>query len=175
EQFAGLGPGSVRIIYNGVPDQTLTEVARPSLGPVVGSVGRLDSQKGYDVLIDALRTLPDVTALLVGGGSERDSLERRAADVGVRDRLCITGWQEEARNYLTAMDVFALPSRYEGFPLSVVEAMLAELPVVASAVGSIPEAVVDGETGLLVPPEEPAALGEAIARLIADPDRRKTM
>jgi len=175
ERFAGLPPGSVGTIYNGVPDRPLSSMPRPSQGPVIGSLARLDRQKGFDILVEALPALPGATALLVGDGEEREPLLRQAVSLGVDDRLEVTGWQENARDYLTALDVFVLPSRFEGFPLSIPEAMLADLPVVASDVGSVAEAVVDGETGLLVAPEDPAALAGAVRSLLADPGRRKEM
>jgi len=175
ERLAGLPPGSVRTIHHGVPDLPRNPVARPSSGFVLGSVGRLDRQKGLDVLVDALPSIPDAFALLVGDGPERDDLLRRATAAGVADRLRVTGWRQDARDFLTALDLFVLPSRFEGFPQAVVEAMLAELPVVASDVGSVSEAVVHGETGLLVPPNDARALAEAVRRLQDDPDLRRKM
>jgi glycosyltransferase involved in cell wall biosynthesis len=175
ERFAGLSPGSVRTIHHGVPDLPRHPVARPSPGFVLGSVGRLDRQKGLDLVVDALPSIPDAFALLVGDGPERDVLLRRAAAAGVAGRLRITGWRQDARDFLTALDVFVLPSRFEGFPQAVVEAMLAERPVVASDVGSVSEAVVHGETGLLVPPNDARALAEAVRRLQDDPELRRKM
>jgi glycosyltransferase involved in cell wall biosynthesis len=80
----------------------------------------------------------------------------------------ITGWVSNARARLQGFDVFALPSRYEGLPHAILEAMLAQLPVVASDVGSVGEIVIDGATGILVPPDDASALSEAIARLLED-------
>jgi glycosyltransferase involved in cell wall biosynthesis len=175
ERLAGLPPGSVRTIHHGVPDLPRNRVPRPSSGFVLGSVGRLDRQKGLDLLVDALPSIPDAFALLVGDGPEHEDLLRRATAAGVADRLRITGWRQDARDFLTALDVFVLPSRFEGFPQAVVEAMLAERAVVASNVGSVSEAVIDGETGLLVPPNDPGALAEAVRRLRDDPDLRSKM
>jgi glycosyltransferase involved in cell wall biosynthesis len=170
ERFAGLPAGSVRTIHHGVPDLPLRTVERPSSGFVVGSIGRLDRQKGLDVLVDALASIPDAFALLVGDGPERKDLLERAAAAGLADRLEITGWRENARDFLTALDVFVLPSRFEGFPQAVVEAMLAERPVVASDVGSVSESVIDSGTGFLVPPDDATALAEAVRRLRDDPE-----
>jgi glycosyltransferase involved in cell wall biosynthesis len=162
EEYAGLRAGSIRVIHNGLPDIELDPAPRAFAGPVVGSLGRLDVQKGYDVLLHALAELDGVSALLVGDGPERPRLERLAAELGVSDRVEITGWRDDARSFLASIEVFCLPSRYEGFPLSIVEAMLAGRPVVATDVGSVGEAVLDGETGLLVAPDDPGALGRAL-------------
>ena len=172
EALVGLAPGSVRSIPNGVPDAELEPLPRPFAGPTIGSVGRLDRQKGYDVLLHALADLPEAALVLVGDGPEREPLEALAQDLGLQDRVRFAGWQAEPRRHLTTFDVFALPSRFEGFPLAIVEAMLAELPVVATAVGSVSEAVRGDETGLVVPPDDPAALAAALRRLLADPPLR---
>jgi glycosyltransferase involved in cell wall biosynthesis len=175
EEEAGLRTASVRTIYNGVPDDPITPLPRLADGPVVGSVGRLDKQKGYDVLIEALPSLPDVTAVLVGDGPAREQLEALARDRGITDRLIITGWQAEARRYLGGFDVFVLPSRYEGFPLSILEAMLAGVPVVATDVGSVSECVLDGETGAVVPADDRARLTATIRTLLDDAELRARM
>jgi glycosyltransferase involved in cell wall biosynthesis len=86
-----------------------------------------------------------------------------------------TGWREDARSFLGVFDVFALPSRFEGFPLAVLEALLARSAVVAAEVGSTAEVVRDGETGLLVPPDDPPALARAIRRLLDDRDLRERL
>ncbi|HYZ76635.1 MAG TPA: glycosyltransferase [Gaiellaceae bacterium] len=172
ERLAGLAAGSVRSIPNGVPDAVLEPLPRPFPGPTIGSVGRLDRQKGYDVLLQALAVLPGAALVLVGDGPEREPLETLARDLGLGGRVRFAGWQAEPRRHLTTFDVFALPSRFEGFPLAIVEAMLAELPVVATAVGSVPEAVREDETGLLVTPDEPAVLAAALGRLLEDPTLR---
>ena len=175
EAFVGLPPGSVRTIPNGVPDLQLEPLPRAFAGPTIGSLGRLDRQKGYDVLLDALPELPEVGLVLVGDGPERAALEHHVRTHGLESRVLFVGWQEQARRHLTTFDVFALPSRFEGFPLSVVEAMLARLPVVASATGSMPESVRDGETGLLVPAGNSRALAAALRRLLDDPALRSQL
>jgi glycosyltransferase involved in cell wall biosynthesis len=169
EEAVGLPRGSVRTIYNGVPDDPVEPFPRRANGPVIGAVGRLSPEKGYDVAIRALRDVPEATLVLVGDGSERARLERLARELVVSERVELVGWSEEARRYLPGFDAFVLPSRQEGFPLAVVEAMLAGVPVVAADVGSVGEAVLDGETGYLVPADDPAALAERLRRLIADP------
>lgn len=173
--LARLSRGSLRTIHNGVPDVELEPMSRASAGFVVGSLGRLNAQKGYDVLVRALVALEDVTAVLVGDGEERTPLLRLADDLSVSDRLVFHEWTDEARRYLTSFDLFVLPSRFEAFPLSIVEAMLAGLPVVASDVGSVSEAVVDGSTGLLVPSGDADALAGAVESLAKDPGQRRQM
>jgi glycosyltransferase involved in cell wall biosynthesis len=136
----------------------------------VGSIGRLSWQKGYDVLVDALARMPETEAVIVGEGPQRKNIERCARDAGVGGRLTLVGWSDDARSYLRRFDAFVLPSRFEGFPLVILEAMLAGVPVIATDVGSVSESVTDGDTGILVAPEDPAALAEAIRRVLADPE-----
>lgn len=175
ENVLGLEPGTVRTIYNGVADERSEPPERVAAGPVVGAVGRLSREKGIDVLLRALVDLPEATGLIVGDGPERAGLERLAHELGIDGRVVFTGYAANARPFLGAIDVLALPSRFEALPLSAVEAMLAERPVVATDVGSVDEAVVDGETGLLVPAEDPAALAQAIGTLLADPGRAQDL
>ena len=172
EAEVGLSPGSVSTIHNGVFEVELPPAPAEPHAPVLGSLGRLDEQKGYELLVEALAELPEATAVVVGEGPQRAALEARAAALGVSERLRLPGWSDDARGFLPSFDVFVLPSRYEGLPLSIVEAMLAGLPVVATAVGSVAEAVEDGETGFVVPPGNRAALVAALRRLIDDPGLR---
>jgi glycosyltransferase involved in cell wall biosynthesis len=144
-------------------------------GPIIGSAGRLTDQKGYDLLIRALSGLPGARLVLVGDGPQRGALEGLAVQLGVADRLHITGWIADARAHLPGFDVFALPSRWEGMPLGIIEAMHAGLPVVASDVGSVVEAVSDGESGFVVPADDLAALQARLAALLADPQLRGRM
>jgi glycosyltransferase involved in cell wall biosynthesis len=116
-----------------------------------------------------------VSLVLVGEGSEGPMLEKLAESVGVADRVVWQGWTEDARSHLGSFDVFALPSRFEGFPLALLEALLARSAVVAADVGSVAEAIHDGETGLLVPAEDPQALAGAIRRLLESPELRQRL
>lgn len=176
EDVIRLPAGSVEVIRNGIPDMALNPVPRPAGVLVVGAVARLTRPKGIDVLIEALGSLqPEVGCVVVGDGPERPALEQLAARCGVRDRLTITGWVDRPRDYLAGFDVVAVPSRFEGLPLTILEAMLAERPVVAFDVGSVDEAVVNGVTGVLVPPGDPDALGTAIRTLLDDPELRAQM
>jgi glycosyltransferase involved in cell wall biosynthesis len=109
------------------------------------------------------------------GGSYQRELERTAERAGVRDRVVFAGARDDAGSLLAELDVLALPSWTEGLPLVVLEAMARRRPVVATPVGGTPEIVVDGETGLLVPPRDPRALAAALRRLLDDPQLRERM
>jgi glycosyltransferase involved in cell wall biosynthesis len=138
--------------------------------------------KGYDDLVRALallqEKLPRVKCLIVGKAPRRGYLRkllRRAEHLSIRERLIVAGFQEDVVPFLHAMDVFVLPSRTEGLPITILEAMAAGKPVVATAVGGIPEVVRDDETGLLVPPGDPGRLAEAVMRLLEAPALAKAM
>ena len=139
---------------------------------VVGTVGRLDYQKAPDVLIEALARLDraDVFSVWVGDGPGRVAAETLARQRGVADRMRFLGNRDDVPALLAGFDIFALPSRYEGLPCAIAEAMTCGVPVIASAVNSVPEMVVPGRTGLLVPAENPAALAAAIGYLADHPD-----
>lgn len=176
ERLCGLPQGSVRAVPNGVPaTQPLSTVPRTTSGPVVGAIGRLHHQKGLDVLLRAVAGLPGVQLVLVGDGPERENLERLGRQLGLSDRLTVTGWTGNPRGWLPGFDVMALPSRFEGLPLVLLEAMHAGIPVVSTPVGSVRDALVDGETGLLVPTDDVSALREALRRLLAEPMLRHTL
>lgn len=135
-------------------------------------VGRLVRQKGVHTLVRAMEHLRarDATVLLAGDGPERDSLQRSAAASGSGSRLKIMGFMahEEVPAVLAHADVLVLPSVYEELGSIVVEALHSGVPVVASRTGGIPDAIVDGDNGLLVPPEDPVALAAAIDRILED-------
>ena len=165
---------AVRVIRHGVPD--LPPRTRASHAPaVLGTIARLDPMKGIDVLVRSLPSIPGARLVVVGSGTEDASLRDLATSLGVGGRVEWAGWSEHPRSRLGDFDVFVLPSRMEGLGIVLCEAMLAGLPVVASRVGGIPEVVVDGTTGLLVPPDDPIALSDAIARLLGDAELRARM
>jgi glycosyltransferase involved in cell wall biosynthesis len=168
EDDAGLPGGSIRVIRNGVPADDGTDVERLAPGPVVGAIGRLDPQKGFDVLVRALGRLRAISAVIVGDGEEAAELRALAERTGVSDRLVLAGPRVSARAALRGFDVLAAPSRFEGLPLVVLEAMAARVPVVAAAVGDVGEAVTDGETGILVRAEDADGLAAAIETLVQD-------
>ncbi len=138
---------------------------------VLLAVCRLEPQKGVDVAVRALPAVrerhPDAHLVVLGEGSERERLERLAAELGVPVHLL--GRVPDVGAWLRRADLLVHPVRWEGFGLALLEAMLAGLPVVASRVSSTPEVVADGETGLLVPPDDPAALAAALCRILDHP------
>ena len=140
--------------------------------PLLLALAALVRRKGLDVLIEALRRLaaegPPPRLWIAGEGPERGALEAQALRAGLGDRVRLLGRREDAADLLAACDVFVLPSRREGLGVAALEAMAAGRPVVASRVGGLAAAVLDGRTGLLVPPEDPAALAAAIATLLGD-------
>jgi glycosyltransferase involved in cell wall biosynthesis len=134
------------------------------------SVARLTDQKGIDVAIRSLPLLPGDTALVVlGDGPQRAALDALAQQLGVAHRVHLLGRVPDVSAWLRRAELLVHPARWEGFGLGVLEAMLAGLPVVAARVSSLPELVVDGETGVLVRPDDPSALALGIARALEEP------
>ncbi|MCO6901701.1 glycosyltransferase, partial [Pseudomonas aeruginosa] len=121
--------------------------------------------KAHDVLLRAIAQVEGVRVVILGGGDQRLVLEQLAVELEISDRVELRGWVNNPRDYLPAFDVMVLPSRSEGFPLTIVEAMLAARPVIATRVGSIPEAVLDGETGILIEKNDVAGLAQALRHL----------
>jgi len=142
-------------------------------------VGRLEEQKGHVYMLDAwpsvLSEFPDARLLLVGEGSLRGALERRVKDLGVAPSVLFAGFRADVPRVLDALDVLALPSLYEGMPLTVIEASAMAKPVVATAVDGTPEVIREGRTGRLVPPRVPAALSRALRAVLRDPAAAQEM
>jgi len=136
-----------------------------------GWVGRIDHDKGLDVLLEALALIPDQTWELsvVGDGPDRTRLMRQAEALGLGSRIRWHGAVPGAGSLMTALDALVLSSRTEGTPMVLLEAMAAGVPVVTTVVGGIPDVVGDAEA-LLVPPEQPAALATALCSLLSDPE-----
>ncbi|HJP79282.1 MAG TPA: glycosyltransferase family 4 protein [Pseudonocardiaceae bacterium] len=141
----------------------------PEDGPVVGAVGRLAYQKAPEDFVAAMVALhrPDVTGVWIGGGELATKVHALADRSGVR--MVFAGERADVPELLPALDVFALPSRYEGLPVAIVEAMVCGIPVVATAVNAVPDVVVPGETGVLVTPQQPEQLAAAIGYLLDRP------
>lgn len=178
----GVPPATLATVPNGVrprpssPGRSAAR-ARLELDPnqrVVLTIGRLTGQKGHRYLIESIPRLvadfPDVSVVILGDGHLDEQLCAQAAGLGVGDRVRLVGYRPDAR-ILDAADIFVLPSLQEGMPLAALEAMEAGLAVVATRVIGTSEVVTNGETGTLVPPQNPPALAGAIGSLLADPVR----
>jgi glycosyltransferase involved in cell wall biosynthesis len=181
ERRAGLAartcdPARTWVIHNGVA-LDVAPAAQRGAPPVIVSVGRLAAPKDPLALVAALARLPPggFRAVLVGSGPKHAEVAAAIRDAGLDGAVELAGDRGDIPALLAAADLFVLASRSEGFPMSVLEAMAAGLPVVASAVGGVAEAVADGETGLLVAPGDVDALAAAIGRLLADGQLRRAM
>lgn len=141
----------------------------PPGAPTVLALGRLHRNKAFDILIRALPLLPGVHGVIAGGGPERAALLSLAAREGVADRLHLLGWRTDQAALLAACTVLACPSRHEPLGNVVLEAFSAARPVVAAAAAGPAELIEDGATGLLIPPEDPRRLAEALAAVLDDP------
>jgi glycosyltransferase involved in cell wall biosynthesis len=172
----------VKLIYNGVdllrydhqePCCTLRDEYGMEPGSkIVGVVARLEPEKGHTTLLEAwpavLRAVPDAYLLVVGEGSLREELERQARALRIAHRVVFTGRRDDVPAVTAALDVAVLPSYREAQGLSILEAMALSRPVVATAVGGIPEMIEDGVSGLLVQPHDAPALAAAVSRLLRD-------
>lgn len=147
----------------------------PGTGPLIVAAGRLSPEKGFAVLVEAAAQVPGARFVLFGDGPERARLESRIAALGLAKRFAMPGFTDSLDAMIPWADVVVLPSFTEGLPNVALEATAAGVPVVATAVGGTPEIVADGETGLLVPPGDPAALATALARLLGDAALRAAM
>lgn len=180
----GLPAEKLVVIYNGVAlprelpasrQQARDALGLPSDDLVIGAVTRLDPVKGVDFLIRALAQVDDARLTVIGDGPERAALEALANDLGVTGQVFWAGHRCDVESLLPAFDLFVQPSLHEGMPNTVLEAQACGLPVVATAVGGTPEVVVDGVTGLLVPPRDPTALAKAMTVLLRNSDLRRKM
>jgi glycosyltransferase involved in cell wall biosynthesis len=131
-------------------------------------LARLETDKGIEDAIQAIAALPDIALVIAGAGTYRPELEARAAALGITDRVHFLGYRRDTAALLHCADVFLLPSRVEGLPLSVLEAMAAGVPVVATDIPGTREAVEHDVTGLLVPARDAEALAAAIGRVLGD-------
>ena len=181
----GVPAGKITVIPNSVPPtreahgDALPLPAGMEEGPVVGVVARLQPEKGVTGFLKAAahvaQAFPAARFAVVGDGPLRKELFGLAEDLGVRERVLFLGFRPDAQALIGMMDVVAVPSVSEGTPLVVLEAMAAGVPVVASRVGGIPSQLQSGKEGILVPPGDPRALGDAILGLLRDPERARRM
>ncbi len=143
---------------------------------IIGCAGRLSAVKGIDCLIDALAFLPaNVNLALAGTGPQRQQLESRVAVLGLRQRVHWLGQLPDLRPFLRACNVYAQPSRREAFGLAVAEAAVMGLPIVATKVGGLRDLIHHEQTGLLVQPDQPRELADAVQQFLEDPDHARAL
>ncbi|GAB4229282.1 MAG: glycosyltransferase family 4 protein [Acidobacteriota bacterium] len=181
---AGLPPEMVEVIYEGIDlaavEQAQTDFQLPKeKGPIIGIVAHLSEEKGHRDLLRAAARLRREGAqfllVVVGEGPLRGQLEAEATSLQLRRHVLFTGFRSDCEALLKQMDIFCLPSLSEGLSSAIMAAMAARLPVVATAVGGIPELVVDGQTGRLVPAGHVEELARALGEVLADPERARAM
>ena len=190
--LTSIDPSRIQVIYNGVEvdrfntaESSWRRLRREGIGVgngevVVGSVARFDPVKNMKGLVIAFSKLGEkervkCKLLLVGDGPEFGRVQSLASDLGIREQVIFTGMRRDIPECLSLMDIYVQPSHFEGVPNSVLEAMAAGLPVVATKVGGVPEIVKDGETGLLVPLNDQASLTRAMEFVIGDLEEGKHM
>jgi alpha-1,3-rhamnosyl/mannosyltransferase len=179
-----LSPLRSRVILNGIeldrfpgPPEARNELRRrlgiPDSAPVIGIIARLHRQKGHPFFLEAVLRLsfryPELQAIVAGSGPEESFLREFCRRLGIEDRVHFLGGRFDVPEILAALDVFVLSSLWEGLPLSLLEAMASSLPIVATAVDGVQEALEHRKSGLLVPRQDPIALARAIQRLLDDP------
>jgi glycosyltransferase involved in cell wall biosynthesis len=183
----GFDPSRVVVVRNGADERRFRDGAdRPAArralrlpedAEVVGTVARLHPEKNVPLVVRAFAAVaarrPRARLVVAGDGPELGTCEELARDLRVADRTRFLGERADVTGVLSALDVFALGSDSEGLPVALLEAMACGLPVVATDVGAVAEAVADGTTGTLVPPRDPAAMARALESLLADPARRE--
>ena len=186
---AGVEPDQIMVAYSGIdiPEgfeknaHIISRLGLDSSQPIIGTVANLLPHKGYEYLIQAFgevkQTFPHCRLLIVGEGSKgyRSKLMRLIESLGLEQSVTLVGFQRRVFEYISTFDIFVLPSVYEAFGIVLLEAMAMGKAVVASRVGGIPEIVVDGISGLLVPPCDSSALAFALRRLLQDEDARLAM
>jgi glycosyltransferase involved in cell wall biosynthesis len=186
----GLPPARVQTLYNGIdlthyavdePNKThiRAEINLPEGVPVLVTVAYLREPKGIQYMLEALpdvrKKFPECRYLIVGDGDFRPVLEAQTRDLGLVRNVIFTGQRGDIPDVLAVSDIFILPTLTEALPTVLAEAMAAQKPIIASAVGGVPEMVEDGRNGLLVPPEEPRKLANAVISLLNDPERAAVM
>jgi len=176
-------PEQLVVIRNGIDPQpflkadgaSLRQELRLEKASVLTFVGRFAPPKDPLTLLEAVKKLPEGVLLLVGDGELRPLVERSIRELGLVDRVRLLGQRSDVPRILATSDIFVLSSRWEGLPYTIIEAMMAGLPVMATRVGGVPELVEDGVTGFLIPPKDPDALAKALQKLLNDPELRKRM
>jgi len=164
-----------------VDKHNMKEVLGIAERPVIGIVGRLAHQKGHTLLLDAMaeviKEFPEIVLMIIGEGPERQKLGEKASALNINKKILWMGVQPQNKvfEFYAIMDIFAMPSLYEGFGLTAAEAMAAGVPVVASKVDGLCEIIEDGVSGYLVPAGNSKALGDAVIELLKNPPKAKVI
>lgn len=178
----GIPAGKLQVIQNALGDggpgvgehrgALLEELGISHDAPIVGAIGRLSPEKGHTLLIKAfsriVKVVPQARLLLVGDGPCMSDLRQEANDLGLGDSVLFTGFRSDGRRFFNLMDVMVLPSFAEGLPYVLLEAMIDRVPVVASAVGEVPEVLEGGRLGRLITPGDVDAMAREVTALLAD-------
>ena len=172
--------GPAHVIYSGLSISGEPPAPRaPDKELVIGTAGRLVELKGIEYLIRAVAAMhsefPTLRLEIAGSGPQRSKLEEEVARAGLIQKVQFLGWIDDLNKVLPGWDVFVMPSLEEGFPIAALDAMAAGVPVIASAVGGVPELIEDGQTGWLVPPRDADALASRLRLLLRDPSARVKM
>lgn len=180
--FEHISPSKIDVIYNGIDFPKYDgscgiRAMKKELGVaederVIGCVSRLDEQKGYDLFLDTaaliIKKVPNTRFIIVGGGVKENELKERSRNLGINNRITFTGWRLDANRILQLFDLFLLTSNFEGMPIVLLEAMASGKPIVATAVGGIPEVVQHGETGFVVKSRNAKEVAQYALRIIND-------
>jgi len=183
----GVSSQKIIVIDNGIDLQRFSNQKRNNLlkeyfgikeeSKVIGTIARLTKEKGHIYLIEAAKNIvsgfPGTKFLFVGDGSERERLEKRVMQLGLKDKVIFTGQRNDVIDILSFLDIFVLPSITEGLPIALLEALASRLPVVATSVGAVPKVIIDRETGLLIEPGSPESLRGAISELLSNQERAR--
>jgi glycosyltransferase involved in cell wall biosynthesis len=179
----------VSIIYNGIDlnaynpirDEPLRDELGIKAGRIaIGIIGVFDRCKGHIYLFEALKQLvtegrDNIVCLVIGDGRERDDLKKYVVTSGMEDNVVFLGYRDDVQKLLKVIDIVVIPSLQESFPRVALEAMAMKLPVIATEVGGLPEAVVNGRTGIIIPAGDSGALSEAVKCLADNPGLRNDM
>lgn len=177
-KFKVAPPEKLIVIHNGIDMNLFKDIEKKRIYDdklVVTFIGRLAPQKNLFLLIDAAEDINNAEFWIVGDGELREKIRKYIHKKNLESKVILYGERYDIPNILSQSDIFVLPSSWEGLPLTIIEAMMAGLPVVASNVGGVSELIDDGVTGFLIPPGDSVKFAEAIKKLIADENLRKKM
>jgi glycosyltransferase involved in cell wall biosynthesis len=183
---AGVRREKIHIVRNGIDLRpfdnavpSLREISSPDKAPIVGLIGRLATEKGVDIFLRAaarvLTELPATKFVVIGEGPDRDQLEILIDELQVRNNIFMLGRRDDMPGVYASLDIMVSASRLEGLPMAILEGMASSRPVIATSVGAVPDAIVDGRTGVLVPPENVEALASKIVILLNNRTQRENL